>query len=909
MIPRLAKARAWIVALGVIVALTWFAHEHPSSEAPLLMAMAALATLLPRRFRLRLPIVGEVSRHRELVTSSVVAAVGIVTFGPLVRAGEAGYFCDWGQNIAVVEEIALEWAHGRPTPAVFLGIAAGDPTVDLYPTLPHQLAAAISLMLGGASHAHQVTMTIVLVAWIAAAVGVTRLALRFSAWPVALLAGMACLWDSTEMFQWSLAGTWYWGLFPSTCAIAILVNGLPWLADMIEVPPTRTRIALVWLFIGLGAITHPIALLMCLVVFGAAVLGTAFSKRERRTRWGSVVLHVGIALGLGAFAWLPATTRLMLYAVHYGNPQIPFTLALERSVNGGFPQTSFGALMAFSVFTLLAWRRGAAWAWMGAWIALSLYIETLFLDLGLAPTPSSARIQCFRTTSVAMPLLYAAAGALLSAPAHVPYGRWNKVTRFVPALAFFAAIGWLGAAPFEASATWATTHAEHGLALVSTQRITNRPALNEMLRWFHDRAAEIPAGQYARVTYECEGAPINEVLRLSTESGLPVATHGRFVPIFIDREQFHAATPANLRRWAVRWAIGDELEPSGDPATERTFGPLRVREVPTWDGQLVHVVGGTGTARLAEIDDAHLAIDVDASAPVLVEIGIPYFPRWRGQHDGRAITPCGRPIDAAQPTQERVLSAWLPPGRTVLRPDGPLPSDWNGWPVTLLAIVLAFVVWPRRSPIGLDARLARAREGVRAIVVNRSGSIVLAAAAVVLVLLPIRQGALGGTTRSLRYGGAFPTARMEVITSDGPAPCEARGLLGHDVRCPGGIRATVAMTHSVYDAAVGWPVPSPGVLINAGSTFEVVLHGTGTWAPGEHRLYCGGGCQRVGIVIGGVEQRFEPGLTRTFTLEHAEHDLEVHVHGVGGETAITILRSDAVDIDRHHDVPICPDAP
>jgi len=909
MLPRLERARAWIVALGVIIALTVLARERPSSEAPLLLAMAALATLLPRRTRLRLPLLGEISRHREALSAGIIAAIGLATFGPIVRAGQAGYYCDWSQNIAVVEEIVQEWSHGRPTPAVFLGIAAGDPTPDLYPTLPHQLAAAIALALGGTSHAHMVTMTIVLVAWIAAAVGVTRLALRFSAWPVALLAGLACLFDSTEMFQWSLAGTWYWGLFPSTCAIAVLVNGLPSLARMLDVPPTRSQVAAVWISIGLAAATHPIALLMSLVIFGSAVLGTAFARPERRARWASVVLHIGIALGLGAFVWLPATTRLMLYAVHYGNPQIPVWLALERCVTGLFPQTSFGTLMGFSVFTLLSGRRGAAWAWLAAWIALSLYMEPLFLDLGLAPTPSSARIQCFRTTSVAMPLLYAASGALLSAPAAVPAGRYGKLTRFLPALAFSIAIGWLGAAPFEAAVAWAEQHAEAGLRLVSERRITNRPALEELLGWFREQASTVPASQYARVTYECEGVPINEVLRIQSESGLPVVTHGRFVPIFIVRDQFHATTPENLRRWAVRWSVGDEFEPSGDPSTERRFGTLRVREVPSWDGQLVHVVRGEGSVHLAEIDDAHLAIDVEASAPVLVEIGIPYFPRWRGEHDGAAIVPCGRPVNAEAPTEERVLAAWLPPGRTILRPDGPLPSDRAGWPVTLFALVLAVAIWPRRRPHSIDARLARARDVVRSLVVHRSGSVVLAVACVVAIALPVRQGAFGGTTRSLRFGGLFPRAHIDVVTPEGPAPCASRDLLGHDVRCPGGVRALLVVTHNVYDASVGWPVPLPGVLINAGSSFELVFHDTGRWAPGEHRLFCGGACGSVGIVIDGVEQSFAPGLTRTFTLEHAQEGLEVHVRGGSGETPISIVRSDAVDVDRHHDVPLCRDSP
>ena len=85
-------------------------------------------------------------------------------------------------------------------------------------------------------------------------------------------------------------------------------------------------------------------------------------------------------------------------------------------------------------------------------------------------------------------------------------------------------------------------------------------------------------------------------------------------------------------------------------------------------------------------------------------------------------------------------------------------------------------------------------------------------------------------------------------------------------------------------ALVGWPLPLPGVLVNSGGLFELVFHAPGTWAPGEHRVFCGGACHGVTVVIGGVAQELRPGGTQTFTIEEAQEGLDVRVRGGGGET-------------------------
>lgn len=897
---RTAVARAWVTALVVVGVLARTGAERPSSEAPLLLAVVALAALLPRSPRW-LP---GTPRQRELAACLLVAALGLFAFGPIVRAGDAGHHADWSQNVAVVDEIVHEWRAGRPTPTVFLGVAAGDPTRDLYATLVHQLAAGLAITFGLSTL--DATMSLVLVAWILAAVAVTRLALRFSSWPIAILAGIACLFDSTTMFTWGVAATWYWGLFPSTCAIAVVLNGLPSLVDLASQPATPRRVALVWLCLGLGALVHPIGLLFDGVLVIAGALCAIASRDETRTRWARVTLHAAIAVGLGAFSWLPTTARLTLYAAHFGNPQIPVLLALQRSVTGLLPETAFGTLMGIGVFTLFAGRRAASFAWVAAWVMLALYLDPLFLDLGLAPTSASARLQCFRTTSVAMPLLYAATGALLSTPTTVPLGGRPRLARAVAAIACCVGLAWVGPDALRSSWTWASAHARTQLGLVAQPRIGNRGALDELLAWLRTERAALPEGQQARAAYEWSGDPINEVLRAYPESGVPITTHGTFVPVFVSREQIHATSGANFRRWGVRWSIGgDQTTPRGDATTEQRFGMLRVRTVSEWDGSIVHVVRGEGTARLLESDDQHLVLDVDAREPVLVEIGVPYYPRWRGAHDGAPVRVCARPIDPNVTTEQRVLAAWLPPGRSVLRPDGPLPSDPIGWPGTILAALVALVAWPGRRPIPRLDRLAGAllRWPLRWL-----GSIALVLAALAFVVVPARQGAFGGVQRSLRFGGMFRPITMQVVTGPGPLPCEARGLLGRELHCAEGVRASMTVTHNVQDAPVGWPVPLPGILI-AGPAFEVTIHAPGVWDAGEHRVFCGGACRSVAVRYGGEEHSLPPGSTRTFVLPAGQQGLDLRVVGGGGEVPLTLVRSDAIDVDRHADVPFCGDRP
>jgi hypothetical protein len=172
------------------------------------------------------------------------------------------------------------------------------------------------------------------------------------------------------------------------------------------------------------------------------------------------------------------------------------------------------------------------------------------------------------------------------------------------------------------------------------------------------------------------------------------------------------------------------------------------------------------------------------------------------------------------------------------------------------------------------------------------------------VVLPARQGAFGGVQRSLRFGGPFQALDIHSVTTEGVVPCEVADLVGHEMHCPG-IRIQMITSHDVYDAPVGWPAPLPGIAIGAGAPWELNIRAPGTWGAGEHRLFCQGACSSAAVVVGGEEHTLAAGMTRVFELPAAQDGLELHVRGNGGDTALTLVRSDAIDIDRHADVPFC----
>lgn len=887
----LSNARRWALAWAVLGGLTWTALERPASERPILLLVAALAgTLaLPRGVS---RLLRDAAPHaREIAAIAIIIATGLAFFGPVVA--DAGRRGDWPQNLAVVHELYDAYAQGRATPNVFLGVSAGDPTLDLYPTLPHRAVAAIAALLGSEALVDPLTMWLVVVAYIAAAVAVTRVALRFAAWLPALLAGVACLVDTGSVFCWGIDATWYWGLFPSTISLAITLSALPSALDLVREGPTRGRVATLWLLCALGPVVHPIGVVFVAVLVIAAALAIVVSKRHR-VRFALVALHMGTGVLISAHWWMGQGERLTAGASHFGTPQLAMDLAVERILDGAVPESALPALMLISLLTLATThRRYAGFVWAGAWVMLGLYLEPLFLDLGLSPSRVAARWQSYRASTVAMPLLYAAAAAVLSAPAQVPRRRWLAIaTRVASIAALCAAFGPMGEA-----VDWGRAHVRRMHQRITEERVRDPADVDAMVAFFRTQAPDLGPDRYARALYLWGGDPVNAPIWIWDRAGVPVVARGLTVPIFVSREQLYELSPESLRRYAIRWAIDYERPPSiGDPATERRFGAFVVRELDTWDGRLAHDAGGSDAVRVEEVREEQIILRNTSPRPVLAELGLLYSPRWRGVHDGRAIRVCARPA-TSDPSVERVLAAWLPPGRSVLRPDGTLPSDWKYVPISLLGLALATLAWPWRRTAAWRARLAS--------LARRWGRLaVVAAMLAVFLALPTWQGAFGGYAKSLRFGGLFGPARVTSIQAEHRRACTP-DRLGRAFTCPGGPSVEMEVVETINDTPFGWNVPTPGLRFTASGPWEIEIEVPSRWAPGLYRLSCHGNCASMNLHLGGARVDAPARRTTSFEISDPQEGLRLRVRGHAGDGWLALVRADAIDLDRTSDVPSC----
>jgi hypothetical protein len=892
----LTRGPIFVAALGVLVGLTAAAREAPVSVAPLLLLAALGSAAVGRRDRLRLAP-GLPAVRTDAVVSAAIVAVGLAVFGPPVWDGRAGHDGDWPFHQALIETLYASLEAGRGTPAWVMTVSSGDPTFELYPSFVYQLIARLALALGSPEAIHPLTVGIALAAYVAVAVAVARVALRFAPAPAALLVGLATLLDLGAVFTWGARATWAWGLFPSSLAIALTLWTLPDLLEAIRVPPRRRNVVTIWIGTALATVAHPLGVVVGVALALCCGLFACIGRPSRRRRFLFAALYLAVGLSLFAVHWLPQARRLVAYGVHYGMPQIPLSLAFERALDGVLPHTSFPRLVQLGVAVpalalLLRDRSLAIVPFALAWALFGAYVDPAFLHLGGAPTPTTVRLQAARLGTVASPLLYAATAFVLGLPGRV--GRRSRVYRMGSAVALLAVLVGFGAAIVE----YGRGHLDD-LEGQHTARIRDPEAFEQLLAFFRREASMLPPGRIARAMYLHRPTAMNAFLLIGTRTGVPVMARGDRVPAFFLREQPFAIDRDNLRRHAVRWVVGEDRVGLGAPSTERRFGPYVVRTLPFWDGELARVVEGEAEVRTLRADGEGIALSVTGER-ALVEIGTPYYPRWRAFHEGREIPVCARPTQD-DPTAQRTLALWLPPGSAVLRPDGPLPTDLVGWPVTLLGLLGAFLLWPRRRPLpGLAAPVRWAR---------RVEPWALAPTTVLLGLLLVaapmlaRQGAFGGVRRALRYGGVFGAAEVSLRWPDGHrTPCRQSDLWGHEHRCRGEVVVRMEMVMSIEDAPVGWASPAPGIHVQTPRPVDVEVRIPGRFA-GRYLAACTR-CEAHGT-IGGTPAALPSSGTHPIDVSGQTPGATLRILAQPPEAWFSLADPVALDGDRTRDVPFC----
>jgi hypothetical protein len=264
---------------------------------------------------------------------------------------------------------------------------------------------------------------------------------------------------------------------------------------------------------------------------------------------------------------------------------------------------------------------------------------------------------------------FAFAGAAFVIGVLVAYAR--AAWRTAPLRQRYVAAALLGVVGFTAARIvpeyWS---AESDRAIGEANKYTSdREGAAQLETWAAGEMAKMTPGTWGRALFMSDA---HDHMHLTARTGLP-SFHLSPIPDLLLRERIEDLSPESLARFNVRWVVTTASEPGlGDEATEKRFGTYHVREINEWDGKLARVERGEGTVVTTRIEQDLVEINVTANAPVLVALGMGYYPRWRARHE----TGVAEPVYATPTIKDgklHVVSAWVAPGRTVFTCDGPLP--------------------------------------------------------------------------------------------------------------------------------------------------------------------------------------------------------------------------------------------
>lgn len=767
---------------------------------------------------------------------------------------------DWPVNAVFARTAYEAIARGRPLTWA-TEISAGEAIFDLYPTFVHRVLAWVAYALGDVRLIVPLMSASAVLACVAVAIGAARAAIRLGApWPAAAIAGLAVVLDSGSDFSWGMRSTFRWGFFPSTCAIAVVMFTLPAVLALAERRGSVWRVAL---GIGLAAIMHPVG-----IVLAAALLaGTALAWMLRRGGAALGPARVLVALGLGvaltAPIWAPASARIVAYGVHYATPVLVLHDAITRMRRGTLPDGDFGALVvlgwavcAVSLFDRDPRRRIVAGA---AFFLFALYVDTLFVDFGLAPSSVSVRWQAYRVGTYVKPLLYVMGAVGIGALAHLPPILRDARLVVIARLALLALTLQLAyASPsFETAlgAALATPH-ERRPAVRPTEPGSDED-IDRVVRVLVQERAAI-AEPHARVLMWCPTGCRYRMLEALRAAGLSTLVTHAAPAGFFSRDQFHTATPENLRRFGVRWIVGTQTQPPPSPRPVREeLGEFRIADNPTWDGEIAHVVRGSpGVVHTRVVPGEGFDLTLEGAPSALVELGTPYYPRLRATHAGQDV-----PIEAMLvdgPTHEHAVRLRIEQGVTQVRADGSLPSDRAGWPLAGIALAGIALTFARRRP-----RAERLRALLdRALPLARRWARPAAWAGVVLVpaVLVLATGEWTGRARSVRFGPLFPPARIALESYDGRwgecVPIDQ----GRRRRCSDGTVIEMSLDARISDWQVGWPSPAPGISVRSDHSVHLSI-AMPIRLEGDYYGVCAG-CTADLDLPGGARQRLEGATTR-----------------------------------------------
>ncbi|MBX7195944.1 MAG: hypothetical protein K1X94_28070 [Sandaracinaceae bacterium] len=894
---RLERIAALLALLALAVAM-WLdvaaANPIERTMALVVMGLVTLAATPSARRWLDAPRARALAVRSALVVAPIVVVAGLYLGGP--RAwDEMGLRGDWPVNEVFVHALRDAIARGRPFTWSTL-LAPGDPTTDLYPTLAHRVLAWVSFLAPGIP-LHRLVVGAAVLAFVSVAIGVARSSRALGApWLACLVVGLACLYDYGSDFGWGARATFFWGFFPSTLAMGVWYATLPSALEALR-RPRRTRLALVACGFGLAAMLHPVGLVLSGALVVGAIVGVPAGPPRSRTRVLTVLVALAAGLALTAPIWAPASQRVLDHGVHFGTPQVPIETAVGRMAQGIVPDGSFVVLVLLgwigAARALVTRRAGPALLAIASLFLVSLYIETFFLDLGLAPSVTTARWQSFRVGTFLKPVLYVLAAHALGAGATLVSHTAARRPRWAMRAAGLAlALGAWQLGDHEVG-PWIEAQSAIRTHDITGHELADREAFLALREHLAAERAAIPGGQHARLLLFCPLDCPYELMELAWDPGVPLLLHHPAPAGHFLRDQFFDTSPENLRRFGVRWAVAvTRTPPPGDESTTRHFGNLMLRDIPGWDGEIAHVVSGEGTVVASVVEGEGFDLDV-TGGPVRVELGTPWYPRLVATHDGAVVPIAPLRVRSAPENAldrgERAVVLELPPGRTSVRATGSLSSDGAGrglFVLALLGLTALGVLVFHDAP-----RIARARRASLAWLVSPWPARLAWMALLALVsFVPFS----GATARGLRFGVLFPRPRMQLeLPSHEVVPCEPRSL-GRSHRCGD---AEVAMTVAtvLQDWHVGWPVPVPAIEVRGAPRRATLVIETEAPLEGHYLGACELCSATISRRVGGVEQSAPfagPGARVLLPTGAGTSTIRAQIHG--SIARVALVRADLV---------------
>jgi hypothetical protein len=822
---------------------------------------------------------------------------GVWLFAPTLWT-EGGFLGrgDWGVHHALVRTLVRGLERGE-MPGWVQSVSSGDAPFEMYPAFTYLLAAGLVRLFDAPGEIMTILFALGATAHVLIAVGAARLAYRVAPWWVGWLVGLLALLDSGGYSGGGAYAILRVALLHNAVSQALFLFALVPLVDALE-RPTPWRLAGIWVFTALACAAHPTGLIQVAAVGGALVIAACVVRDVRAVRPLALALHLGLGAALAAVVWAPLGAKLLAYGLHYStSPQSAWEV-MARLLDARAPEHSFAAFVGVGLVGVglgLASRRAVPTLVAGATIAMILLgTSAPYLFLELAPSFSTARLGAHRLPSLLKPFLHVAGAfalaRMLAGRLPVRTGARVVAGALLAVLAVFgvralAPLGSLRAEEVEREMRW---------------RGPSRESFEALAAWL--RAQEQPAGKIGRLLYEGRE---NFSYHLGGLADVPVVFTSD-VPILFLRERIEDTSEESLRRFDVRWVFRWKESPRlGDPASEQRIGEFVVRRVAGWDGELARVEGGAGTVRTLALADDRIEVEVDAAAPVPVVFGMGYWPRWRAESGGRAI-----PVYATYATQRRdlrVVAAWLPPGKTVLTADGPLPEDGAGrvlaWGAAVVIVLGALL---RRRGLRWVARAQRWLWRRRVVLAAAAAAAIAVGLAVVVALPEPRM-------RALEIGqGVAGRARVEARVDAEGEPfvrCEYSVIKGMYV-CAGLGWVFAEMKDLVGDVPPSWRFPAPAVgfrSMHEEKPVQFVVsmrrrlagrYKAGAAGKGDAFLDVENGPR------GSVDDRREIDLAddlRSVTLSVRVSPL--------GEMSAGLVALDALDLDRRANVPWLPERP